>query len=32
MNFLKVLRQRRLAILWSSQVLSAIGDYLYSIA
>ncbi|HEX6778691.1 MAG TPA: MFS transporter, partial [Ktedonobacterales bacterium] len=32
MNFLKVLRQRHLAILWSSQVLSAIGDYLYSIA
>ena len=32
MNFLRVLRQRHLAILWSSQVLSAIGDYLYSIA
>lgn len=32
MSFLKVLRQRHLAILWSSQVLSAIGDYLYSIA
>ncbi len=32
MNFLKVLRQRHLAMLWSSQVLSAIGDYLYSIA
>src|SRR5579859_5436598 len=32
MNFLKVLRNRHLAILWSSQVLSAIGDYLYSIA
>jgi MFS transporter, DHA3 family, macrolide efflux protein len=31
MNFLKVLRQRHLAILWSSQVLSAMGDYLYSI-
>lgn len=31
MNFLKVLRQRHLAILWSSQVLSAIGDYFYSI-
>ncbi len=32
MNFLKVLRQRHLALLWSSQVLSAIGDYFYSIA
>src|SRR5579871_6199336 len=32
MNFLKVLRQRQMALLWSSQVLSAIGDYLYSIA
>ncbi len=32
MNFLKVLRERHLALLWSSQVLSAIGDYCYSIA
>jgi DHA3 family macrolide efflux protein-like MFS transporter len=32
MNFIKVLRQPHLALLWSSQVLSAIGDYLYSIA
>src|ERR1051326_4312692 len=31
MNFLRVLRQRHLAILWSSQVLSAIGDYFFSI-
>lgn len=29
MGFLKVLRLRHLAILWSSQVLSAMGDYFY---
>ena len=32
MAFLKVLRMRHLAILWLSQVLSAMGDYLYDIA
>lgn len=32
MNFLRMLRQRHLAVLWISQVLSAIGDHLYSIA
>jgi MFS transporter, DHA3 family, macrolide efflux protein len=32
MAFLKVLRMRHLAILWLSQVLSAMGDYLYEIA
>jgi DHA3 family macrolide efflux protein-like MFS transporter len=32
MNFLRMLRQRHLAILWVSQVLSAIGDNLYAIA
>ncbi len=32
MAFLKVLRTRHLAILWLSQVLSAMGDYLYEIA
>jgi DHA3 family macrolide efflux protein-like MFS transporter len=32
MNFLLVLRRRHLAILWVSQVLSAMGDYLYDIA
>ncbi len=32
MVFLKVLRLRHLAILWTSQVLSAIGDYFYQIA
>ena len=32
MVFLKILRIRHLTILWSSQVLSAIGDYFYLIA
>lgn len=32
MQFFKVLRQRHLALLWSSQVLSAMGDYFYQIA
>jgi DHA3 family macrolide efflux protein-like MFS transporter len=32
MVFLKVLRMRHLAILWLSQVLSAIGDYFHQIA
>src|SRR6266699_1630514 len=32
MGFLKVLRLRHLAILWLSQVLSAIGDRFYVIA
>jgi DHA3 family macrolide efflux protein-like MFS transporter len=32
MSLLRVLRDRRLAVLWSSQVLSAMGDYLYAIA
>ncbi|MFL5690750.1 MAG: MFS transporter [Ktedonobacteraceae bacterium] len=32
MHVLKVLRIRHLAILWLSQVLSAMGDYLYEIA
>ncbi|MFI5273601.1 MAG: MFS transporter [Ktedonobacterales bacterium] len=32
MGFLRVLRDRHLATLWSSQVLSAMGDYLYAIA
>jgi len=32
MAFLKVLRMRHLAILWLSQVFSAMGDYLYDIA
>lgn len=32
MGFLKVLRIRHLAILWLSQVLSAIGDFFYLIA
>ena len=32
MAFLKVLRMRHLAVLWLSQVLSAMGDYLYEIA
>jgi MFS family permease len=32
MNFLRMLRQRHLAVLWVSQVLSAIGDNLYAIA
>jgi DHA3 family macrolide efflux protein-like MFS transporter len=32
MSFLKVLRLRHLAILWSSQVLSAMGDFFYLIA
>src|SRR4051795_11326067 len=32
MNFLRMLRQRHLAVLWVSQVLSAIGDHLYAIA
>lgn len=32
MNFIRLLRQRHLAILWLSQVLSAIGDQLYAIA
>jgi MFS family permease len=32
MAFLKVLRMRSIAILWLSQVLSAMGDYLYGIA
>jgi MFS transporter, DHA3 family, macrolide efflux protein len=31
-RILRVLRQRHLALLWSSQVLSAMGDYLYTIA
>ena len=32
MNYIRMLRQRHLAILWVSQVLSAIGDDLYIIA
>ena len=32
MGFLKVLRLPHLAILWISQVLSAMGDYFYDIA
>ncbi len=32
MAFLRMLRQRHLAILWLSQILSAIGDNLYTIA
>jgi DHA3 family macrolide efflux protein-like MFS transporter len=32
MGVLRVLRDRRLATLWSSQVLSAMGDYFYAIA
>lgn len=32
MSFLKVLRIRHLAILWSSQVFSAMGDFFYLIA
>lgn len=32
MPILRVLRQPHLALLWSSQVLSAMGDYLYTIA
>ncbi|GER87455.1 hypothetical protein KDW_16170 [Dictyobacter vulcani] len=32
MGFLKALRHPAIALLWSSQVLSAIGDYLYSLA
>lgn len=32
MPFFKVLLKRHLALLWSSQVLSAIGDYFYEIA
>lgn len=32
MAFLKVLRVRHLALLWVSQVLSAMGDYFYEIA
>jgi MFS transporter, DHA3 family, macrolide efflux protein len=32
MGFLKVLRVRHLALLWVSQVLSAMGDYFYQIA
>lgn len=32
MLFLKVLLKRHLALLWSSQVLSAMGDYFYEIA
>ncbi len=32
MGFLKVLRLRHLAILWLSQVLSAVGDRFYAIA
>jgi DHA3 family macrolide efflux protein-like MFS transporter len=32
MNFLRMLRERHLAVLWVSQVLSAIGDHLYAIA
>lgn len=32
MGFIKVLRLRHLAILWLSQILSAIGDYFYLIA
>lgn len=32
MAFLKVLRMRHLAILWLSQVFSAVGDYFYEIA
>ncbi|HEX8983338.1 MAG TPA: MFS transporter [Ktedonobacterales bacterium] len=32
MGFLRVLLQRHLAILWTSQVLSAMGDYFYAIA
>ena len=32
MSVLRVLRDRRLAVLWSSQVLSAMGDYFYAIA
>lgn len=32
MGFLRVLRRRHLAILWTSQVLSAMGDFFYAIA
>ena len=32
MGFLRLLRQRHLALLWVGQVCSAIGDYLYQIA
>jgi DHA3 family macrolide efflux protein-like MFS transporter len=32
MSFLKALRLPQIALLWTSQVLSAIGDYLYTIA
>src|SRR5690349_15817125 len=32
MGFLRLLRQRHLALLWGGQVFSAIGDYLYEIA
>jgi len=32
MQFLKVLRYPQLALLWSSQVLSSIGDFFYAIA
>src|SRR5713101_5467514 len=32
MNFLRVLRTRHLAILWSGQMLSAIGDQCFSVA
>jgi MFS transporter, DHA3 family, macrolide efflux protein len=32
MQFLKVLLKRHLTLLWSSQVLSAMGDYFYQIA
>jgi DHA3 family macrolide efflux protein-like MFS transporter len=32
MHFLRLLRQRHLALLWGSQVLSAMGDNLYDIA
>ena len=31
-SIIRVLRQRHLAILWSSQLLSAIGDHLYEVA
>lgn len=32
MNFLKALRLPQIALLWASQVLSAMGDYFYTIA
>lgn len=32
MNFLKALRLPQIALLWTSQVLSAIGDYFYTLA